>query len=147
MRSVSILPASLTLDIARTSTAVNTISRWRVRLHAARASNQIEDWKGPALTDDTHGLCKALRHDFWCGQPRRNLLHYAQTNLSVRRFGWPRETWKVACTGQRRGECANWAHCLSCIVQGFSRASLETRESLRPLSFPQTEQGHKEIQV
>ena len=54
---------------------------------------------------------------------------------------------KLLARASEETNTPDWAHCLSCIVQGFSRASLETRESLRPLSFPQTEQGHKEIQV
>ena len=58
-------------------------------------------------------------------------------NLSVRRFDWLKRNLESSLA--RTDEEANvpeWAHRLPEFVQGFSRASLETRERLRPLSFP-----------
>ena len=51
---------------------------------------------------------------------------------------------KLLARANEEANAPDWAHRLSCIVQGFSRASLETREGLRPLSFPRTKHGHKE---
>ena len=67
------------------------------------------------------------------------------SDLGIRALIGSRETWKISYVRAGKEGMRLWAHFLPRLVQGFSRASLETRWKMSPSSFAAiTGRGQKE---